>query len=127
MGSAVPLLISIGFTNCVPRYNFSNTCHKARRVQIVSNFADLPSYRCVTGCAGVQLGRLLLQRGDIVLIADSAGVRDIYTADGNAELPTAPLTVLVNKGTASASEVRQYSVYAMLCIVVAGGRSSTGS
>ncbi len=54
---------------------------------------------------GVQLGRLFLDRGDIVLIADSAGVRDIYSAEGNAELPRTPLAVLVNKGTASASEV----------------------
>lgn len=43
--------------------------------------------------------------GDLVLIADSAGVRDIYSADKTAIEPTAPLAVLVNKGTASASEV----------------------
>jgi C-terminal processing protease CtpA/Prc len=46
-----------------------------------------------------------VDRGDLVLIADSQGVRDIYTADGTALEPNAPLTVLVNKGTASASEV----------------------
>ncbi len=60
---------------------------------------------CVRG-AGVQLGKLLLDRGDIVLIADSQGVRDIVSADGTARLPAAPLAVIVNKGTASASEVR---------------------
>jgi hypothetical protein len=46
-----------------------------------------------------------MNQGEIVLIADSQGVRDIYSADGTAIEPTAPLTVLVNKGTASASEV----------------------
>jgi C-terminal processing protease CtpA/Prc len=34
------------------------------------------------------------------------GVRDIYSADGNALDATTPLAVLVNKGTASAAEVR---------------------
>jgi C-terminal peptidase prc len=61
-----------------------------------------------SGCpisAGVQLGRLLLAKGDIVLIADSNGVRDIYSADGAAIETKAPIAVLVNKGTASASEV----------------------
>ena len=46
-----------------------------------------------------------LDSGDIVLIADSAGVRDTYEANGSALEPSAPLTVLVNRGTASASEV----------------------
>ncbi|GFH08580.1 PDZ domain-containing protein [Haematococcus lacustris] len=55
--------------------------------------------------AGVQLGKLLLDRGDIVLIADSGGVRDIYSADGTAIDARSPLAVLVNRGTASASEV----------------------
>ena len=34
------------------------------------------------------------------------GVRDVYSAEGGAWEPEAPLAVLVNKGTASASEVR---------------------
>jgi hypothetical protein len=34
------------------------------------------------------------------------GTRDIYSADGSAIEPSAPLAVLVNRGTASASEVR---------------------
>jgi len=55
--------------------------------------------------AGVQVGRLLLNSGDIVLIADSNGVRDVYSTDGSALDTTTPLAVLVNKGTGSASEV----------------------
>lgn len=53
------------------------------------------------------MARTWLDSGDIVLIADSEGVRDTYEADGNALEPSAPLTVLVNRGTASASEVRR--------------------
>ena len=48
---------------------------------------------------------MLMKDGDIVLIADSQGVRDSYSATGIAVEPTAPLSVLVNRGTASASEV----------------------
>jgi C-terminal processing protease CtpA/Prc len=48
---------------------------------------------------------MLIDKGEIVLIADSQGVRDIYSADGNSIDKTTPLVVLVNKGTASASEV----------------------
>jgi carboxyl-terminal processing protease len=55
--------------------------------------------------AGVEVGRMLINKGDIVLIADSNGVRDIYEADGHPIDATTPLTVLVNRGTASASEV----------------------
>eukprot|EP00878_Enallax_costatus_P016645 GHUV01017465.1.p1 GENE.GHUV01017465.1~~GHUV01017465.1.p1 ORF type:complete len:357 (+),score=105.23 GHUV01017465.1:969-2039(+) len=55
--------------------------------------------------AGVNVARMLIDRGDLVLIADSQGVRDIYSADGNSIDNTTPLVVLVNKGTASASEV----------------------
>lgn len=39
----------------------------------------------------------------------SEGVRDIYSAEGNAIDPDTPLVVLVNRGTASASEVRTES------------------
>ena len=55
--------------------------------------------------AGVEVARMWLPSGDIVLIADSDGVRDSYSTDGLALDPTAPLSVLVNRGTASASEV----------------------
>lgn len=49
---------------------------------------------------------MLLSGGDIVLIADSQGVRDSYEADGTAVDSKSQLAVLVNRGTASASEVR---------------------
>lgn len=55
--------------------------------------------------AGVSVARMWINQGDIVLIADAQGVRDIYEADGSAIEPVAPLTILVNRGTASASEV----------------------
>lgn len=48
--------------------------------------SDLVSLDCLTCCL-------------------AQGVRDIYSADGHALEPSAPLSVLVNKGTASASEV----------------------
>ena len=54
-----------------------------------------------------QVARMWLDSGDLVLIADSNGVRDVYEADGTAMEPKAPLAVLVNRGTASASEVRR--------------------
>lgn len=62
--------------------------------------------RCLC-TSGVNVARMLIDRGDLVLIADSQGVRDIYSADGNALDKSTPLVVLVNKGTASASEVKQ--------------------
>lgn len=55
--------------------------------------------------AGVDVAKMLLAGGDIVLIADSQGVRDSYEADGTAVDAKSQLTVLVNRGTASASEV----------------------
>lgn len=55
--------------------------------------------------AGVEVARMFLRSGDIVLIADSQGVRDSYEADGTALDASSPLAVLVNRGTASASEV----------------------
>ena len=55
--------------------------------------------------AGVEVARMLMKDGDIVLIADSQGVRDSYSATGIAVETAAPLSVLVNRGTASASEV----------------------
>lgn len=48
---------------------------------------------------------MLIESGDIVLIADSQGVMDSYEATGTAIDSKAPVAVLVNKGTASASEV----------------------
>ena len=55
--------------------------------------------------AGVDVAKMLLSGGDIVLIADSQGVRDSYEADGTAVDSKSQLAVLVNRGTASASEV----------------------
>lgn len=55
--------------------------------------------------AGVNVARMLIDQGDLVLIADNQGIRDIYSADGNSIDKSTPLVVLVNKGTASASEV----------------------
>lgn len=55
--------------------------------------------------AGVQVARMLIDSGDLVLIADSDGVRDVYQAEGEAIDSKTPMVVLVNKGTASASEV----------------------
>ena len=60
--------------------------------------------------AGVDVAKMLLAGGDIVLIADSQGVRDSYEADGTAVDAKSQLAVLVNRGTASASEVGLYTV-----------------
>jgi len=55
--------------------------------------------------AGVEVAKLFLNAGDIVLIADSDGIRDTYSADFSAIDERKPLSVLVNRGTASAAEV----------------------
>ncbi|KAL3692084.1 hypothetical protein R1sor_005735 [Riccia sorocarpa] len=56
--------------------------------------------------AGVEIAKMWLDKGVIAYISDSKGVRDIYETDGEEAIATTePLTVLVNKGTASASEV----------------------
>lgn len=55
---------------------------------------------------GIETAKIWLKEGVIVYICDSRGVRDIYDADGSkAVAPSEPLAVLVNKGTASASEI----------------------
>jgi len=64
-----------------------------------------------------------VDRGDIVLIADSQGVRDIYSADGNALDATTPLAVLVNRGTASAAEVLAGALKDSGRAAVVGGRT----
>ncbi|XP_024385319.1 carboxyl-terminal-processing peptidase 2, chloroplastic isoform X2 [Physcomitrium patens] len=56
--------------------------------------------------SGVEIAKMWLDKGVIVYIADSMGVRDIYDTDGDSAISTKePLAVLVNKGTASASEI----------------------
>ncbi|KAK9664748.1 hypothetical protein RND81_14G065000 [Saponaria officinalis] len=55
---------------------------------------------------GIEIAKIWMNKGVIVYICDSRGVRDIYDIDGsNAIAPSEPLAVLVNKGTASASEI----------------------
>lgn len=55
---------------------------------------------------GVEIAKIWLDKGVIVYICDSRGVRDIYETDGsNVAAASEPLVVLVNKGTASASEI----------------------
>ncbi|KAF2285572.1 hypothetical protein GH714_005580 [Hevea brasiliensis] len=55
---------------------------------------------------GIEITKIWLEKGVIVYICDSRGVRDIYDADGSGALAASePLAVLVNKGTASASEI----------------------
>lgn len=54
--------------------------------------------------AGIEVARLWLNNGTIVHTVDRQGIRDSFSAFGSA-LTEAPLAVLVNKGTASASEI----------------------
>ncbi|KAK4759312.1 hypothetical protein SAY87_022443 [Trapa incisa] len=55
---------------------------------------------------GVEIAKLWLDKGVIVYICDSRGIRDIYDTDGSSAMASSePLAVLVNKGTASASEI----------------------
>ncbi|XP_011029901.1 PREDICTED: carboxyl-terminal-processing peptidase 2, chloroplastic-like [Populus euphratica] len=55
---------------------------------------------------GIEIAKIWLDKGVIVYICDSRGVRDIYDTDGSSAIATSePLAVLVNKGTASASEI----------------------
>ncbi|XP_015887724.3 carboxyl-terminal-processing peptidase 2, chloroplastic isoform X2 [Ziziphus jujuba] len=55
---------------------------------------------------GIEIAKIWLDKGVIVYICDSRGVRDIYDTDGSSAMAASePLAVLVNKGTASASEI----------------------
>lgn len=54
--------------------------------------------------AGIETARLWLEDGTIVYTVDRRGILDRYEAKGQA-LSQAPLVVLVNEGTASASEI----------------------
>ncbi|PSF38765.1 carboxyl-terminal protease [Aphanothece hegewaldii CCALA 016] len=54
--------------------------------------------------AGIEIARLWLKEGTIVYTVNRQGISDSFTANGPA-LTDDPLIVLVNKGTASASEI----------------------
>lgn len=55
---------------------------------------------------GIKIAKIWLDKSVIVYICDSKGIRDIYETDGTEAIATSePLVVLVNKGTASASEI----------------------
>ncbi len=54
--------------------------------------------------AGVEIARQWLNEGTIVYTVDRQGAIDSFDANGTA-LTTAPLAILVNEGTASASEI----------------------
>ncbi|XP_021776459.1 carboxyl-terminal-processing peptidase 2, chloroplastic-like isoform X2 [Chenopodium quinoa] len=55
---------------------------------------------------GIETAKIWLNKGVIVYICDSRGVRDIYDVEGSDAIAASePLAVLVNKGTASASEI----------------------
>ncbi|OMO53825.1 hypothetical protein CCACVL1_28315 [Corchorus capsularis] len=55
---------------------------------------------------GIETAKIWLDKGVIVYICDNRGVRDIYDTDGSTAIAASePLAVLVNKGTASASEI----------------------
>lgn len=83
--------------------NFAN--HEAEGVQECRYILDIRNNGGGLFPAGVEVARMLMKEGDIVLIADSQGVRDSYSANGIPVETNAPLSVLVNRGTASASEV----------------------
>ena len=53
----------------------------------------------------LDIAKQFMRKATIVLIADSDGVRDVFETDNTAIAPDAPLTLLVDKGSASASEV----------------------
>ncbi|NET36116.1 MAG: PDZ domain-containing protein [Cyanothece sp. SIO1E1] len=54
--------------------------------------------------AGIEIARFWLEQGPIVYTVDRQGIQDSFEATGQA-LTDAPLVVLVNQGTASASEI----------------------
>jgi len=55
--------------------------------------------------AGVEISKMFYDKGTIVYIADNDGIRDVYEADNSAIAKKEPLLLVVNRGTASASEV----------------------
>ncbi|XP_028555669.1 carboxyl-terminal-processing peptidase 2, chloroplastic isoform X3 [Dendrobium catenatum] len=77
-----------------------------RRSGVKSFVLDLRDNSGGLFAEGIETAKIWLEKGVIVYICDSRGVRDIYEADGsNAIAASEPLIVLVNRGTASASEI----------------------
>ena len=57
-------------------------------------------------CRCMQVAKMIVGEGDIVLIADTKGVKDFRSSDAlSIQDGKTPLSVLVNGGTASAAEV----------------------
>ncbi|KAL6635346.1 hypothetical protein ACP70R_028017 [Stipagrostis hirtigluma subsp. patula] len=54
---------------------------------------------------GIEIAKIWMDKGVIVYICDSKGVRDIYEADGAGTIAASEPLVVLNKGTASASEI----------------------
>ncbi|CAI5527678.1 unnamed protein product [Closterium sp. Naga37s-1] len=56
--------------------------------------------------SAIEIAKMWINKGVLVYITDSLGVRDVYETNGEGSIATTqPLAVLVNKGTASASEI----------------------
>ncbi|KAB2021316.1 hypothetical protein ES319_D07G130600v1, partial [Gossypium barbadense] len=56
--------------------------------------------------SGIETAKIWLEKGVIVYICDNHGVRYLYDTDGSSAIAASePLAVLVNMGTASASEI----------------------
>jgi C-terminal processing protease CtpA/Prc len=80
-------------------------CNQSARVCWCDSFSET-QWSLTPRDSRLQVARYLLDSGDVVLVADSKGVKDIYSAEGKAVIDSkSRVTVLVNRGTASASEV----------------------